>query len=279
MRIQEKWVRNKVRLAEVGQYSCFGYMLLDYLLHRILLKLTIEEPIVDQPDRDLMWGIDLIDTVRPAVSVFLQEFQCGISTILHAGAPFLVKTLEGQWRLDKVEENIRNKLESLNNERSAREQSTITQKQDRMNIISSAFTIMGIAGVTAAIVALAPLNHMLENGIKFWLFPTVDQLLFFMVATTIIIGPAITIIFKWHDIKHWIYFRGKSQKFVYKCKKELGSFYQKLAEGRDDEETYLNEIGKTRRKARIYLTKEISRAQYAKIEKEIERYMQWIASK
>lgn len=276
----EKWVRNKVNLVEVGQYSCFGHMLLDYLLQRVLLKLTIEEPIVDQSDRNLKWGIDLIDTVRPAVSVFLQEFQCGINTILHAGAPFLVKTLEDRWRLDKVEESIKNKLESLNNERSAREQSVITQKQDRMNIISSSFTIMGIAGVTAGIVALSPLNHMLENGINFWLLPTIDQLLFFMVTTTIIIVLAITIIFKWHDIKRWIHFRRNSRKLVHKYQKDIRSFYQKLAEGHYNKENYLEEIGKTRRKAKdLFDRRKISRSQHAKVEKEIERYMQRIASK
>lgn len=269
----EKWVRNKVSLVEVGQYSCFGNMLLDYVLQRVLLKLTVEEPIVEQSDRELKWGIDFIDRVRPAVSVFLQEFQCGINTILHAGAPFLAKTLESQWRLDKVEENIRNKLEALNNERSAREQSVITQKQDRMNIISSAFTIMGIAGVTAAIVALYPLNRMLEPGVKFWLFPTIDQVLFFILTTSAIIVLAIAVIFKWRDIKHWISVRRNSRKLTHRYQKDIRSYYWKLAQGQYSRENYYEEIGKIRRKTKdLFDRRRISRSQHAKIEKEIERY-------
>jgi hypothetical protein len=270
----EKWVRNKVSLVEVGQYSCFGNMLLDYLLQRVLLKLTVEEPIVEQSDRELKSGIDFIDRVRPAVSVFLQEFQCGINTILHAGAPFLVKTLEGQWRLDKVEENIRNKLEALNNERLAREQSVNTQKQDRMNIISSAFTIMGIAGVTAAIVLLHPLDRMLEPGVKFWLFPAVDQVLFFILTTSAIIVLAIGIIFKWRDIKHWISSRRNSRKLLNGCQNDIISCCLNLAaQGQYNRENYYAEVGKIRRKAKdLFDRRKINRSQQAKIEKEIERY-------
>ena len=265
----EKWVRNKVNLAEVGQYSTFGHILLDYLLQRVLLKLTVEEPIIDQSARDLNRGIELIDDVRPAATVFLEEFRSGINTILHSGAPFLVKTLESQWRLDKVEDSIRNKLESLNKERSALEQSVITQKQDRMNIISSAFTIMGIASVTAAIVSLYPLNTWFKQEIKLSPSFIPNEILFFIITTIIIIWIAITIIFKWHNIKHWIYYKYNSWNYVRKCKKEIKSLNPKLTEEKD-----LKQLGIVRRKVKdLFYKKKISKSQYDKLEKEIKQYM------
>ncbi len=269
-KITEKWVRNKVNLAEVGQYSTFGHILLDYLLQRVLLKLTVEEPIIDQSSRDLNRGIELIDDVRPAATVFLEEFRSGINTILHAGAPFLVKTLESQWRLDKVEESIRNKLESLNKERSALEQSVITQKQDRMNIISSAFTIMGIASVTAAIVSLYPLNTWFKQEIKLSPSFIPNEILFFIITTIIIIWIAITIIFKWHNIKHWIYYKYKSWKYVRKFRKEIKSLTPKLTEEKDLKQ----QLGIVRRKVKdLFYKKKISKSQYDKLEKEIKQYM------
>jgi hypothetical protein len=60
--------------VEVGQYSCFGYILLDYLLQRVLLELTVLKPVVEQSDTQLKQGIELIDDVRPVVSVFLESW-------------------------------------------------------------------------------------------------------------------------------------------------------------------------------------------------------------
>lgn len=256
----EKWVRNKVSLVEVGQYSCFGHILLDYLLQRVLVKLTDEEPIVDQSTRILKSGIEDADIVRSAATVYLDELQSGINAILHAGEPFLVKTLENQWRLDKVEESIRNKLESLYNQRSAMEQSLVTEKQDRMNVISSAFTIMGIAGVTAAIVALSPLNKWLEQESNFWsLF---NQVMFFIVATIVIIILALTIIFKWRDINHWIYYKISSWNHVRHYKRRIKNPL-----------TLEQNLGVIKREVKdLFDRKKINRSQYLKLEKEIERY-------
>lgn len=275
----EKWVRNKVNLVEVGQYSCFGYILLDYLLQRVLLDLTVQKPVVEQSDRQLKQAIKLIDDVRPAVSVFLEEFQCGINSILHAGEPSLVKTLESQWRLDRMEESIRNKLGSLNNERSAREQSVITEKQDRMNIISSAFTIMGIAGVTAAILTLSPLSTMTEEQINIWAFFKGEifkgHIIAFIITTIVIIGLAITIIFKWHDIKAWIDHKIGAWKDIDKNRKEMKRAFLKLEEGRYKKEEYYKELGKLRRKAKDLFDKgKISRSQHDKLKKEIEQYLE-----
>jgi hypothetical protein len=280
----EKWVRNKVNLVEVGQYSTFGHRLLDYLLQRVLLKLTIEEPVIDQSARNLNKGIEYIDNVRPVATVFLEEFRSGINTILHAGAPFLVKTLESQWRLDKVEESIRNKLESLNKERSAMEQLVITQKQDRMNIISSAFTIMGIASVTAAIVTLSPLKNMLEKEtLKVPPFFTFNEILLFIISTIIIIGIAITIIFKWHDIKHKIYHKYYAwnevrnvKKDVRKVKKDITNLDPKLEEAKEK----MKHLGIVRRKVKnLFYKKMMSKSQYNKLENEIQQYMQKITSR
>jgi hypothetical protein len=282
----EKWVRNKVNFVEVGQYSTFGHRLLDYLLQRVLLKLTIEEPVIDRSARNLNKEIEYIDNVRPTATVFLEEFRSGINAILHAGAPFLVKTLESQWRLDKVEESIRNKLESLNKERSAMEQLVITQKQDRMNIISSAFTIMGIASVTAAIVTLSPLKSWLQDEtIKVPPFFTLNEILLFIITTIIIIGIAITIIFKWHDIKHWIYRKYNSWNGVRKVKKEIKNLHPKLEEEKEKEK--LKQLGIVRRKVKdLFYKKMISKSQYNKLENkinklenEIKQYMQKIASR
>jgi hypothetical protein len=271
----EKWVRNKVKLVEVGQYSTFGYMLLDYLLQRVLLKLTVEEPVIDQSANNLNKEIEYIDNVRPTGTVFLEEFRSGINTILHAEAPSLVKTLENQWRLDKVEESIRNKLESLNKERSALEQLVITQKQDRMNIISSAFTIMGIASVTAAIVTLSPLKKWLEEEtLKFPPFFTFNEILLFIITTIIIIGIAITIIFKWHDIKRRIYNKYNSWNEVSRVKKEIKKIDSKL----EEEKEKLKQLGMVRRKVKdLFYKKKMSKSQYNKLENEIIKYMQKIS--
>jgi hypothetical protein len=260
---RERWVRNKVNLVELGQFSCFGQILLDYLLQKILAELTGYEQRVDQPVEGLQETIELIDDVRPASIAFLQEFQCGINTILQAGAPFLVETLESHWRLDKVEESIRNKLDSLNSERSAREQSVITQKQDRTNLISSAFTIMGIASVTAAFVGFSPLEGM------------VKEVTIFLGITIGVIVAAIFMISRWHRIKQWFYYKSSSRKSISDYRKEISSLEVELREGRYRREQYLEELGKLKRKAKDLLDKaKINRSQYAQLEKEIkERYL------
>jgi hypothetical protein len=269
------WVRSRVKLLEVGQYSAFGYILLDHLLQRVLLNLTTDEPldeptIVDQPDKDLKKKIELIDNIRLAMLVFLEEFRSGIKIIFHASAPYLAETLEGQWRLDKVEESVRNKLESLHNERSAREQSLITQKQDRMNLVALAFTIIGIASVTSAIFALYPLEHMFEpeaNGAF-----SLDELKFFIIITIIIIGLVIATMFRWHEIKHKLY-RRSSWKYMYDYKQDIRDLYLKLAEeGYDDDEEHLK-LGALKRKIKDLFDKgKINKSQYEKLMKEFERY-------
>ena len=260
----KEWVRNKVNLVEIGQYSCFGHILLDYLMKRVISKLTVEEPIIAQSAKDLEHGTELIDYVRPPATVFLEEYRAGINAILHAGAPFLVKTLEDQWRLSKVEESIKNKLESLNNERSAIEQSTIMQKQDRMNIISSSFTIMGIASVTAAIVALSPLNKWLEEEKSLLPFLSINQVIFFILTTIIIIGLTITIIFKWHDIKRWISHKITSWNYVHKYRNKIKSL--------DPETIKKEELGLVKREVKNAFNRgKINKSQYYRLQNEIEK--------
>jgi hypothetical protein len=275
------WVKSRVKLAEIGQYSTFGYILLQYLLQRALRKLTTDESIVVQSDRSLKKDIERIDNIRLGISVFLEEFRSGIGTILLAAAPYLAETLKSQWQLNKVEENITSKLESLNNERSAREQSLITQKQDRMNLISSAFTIMGIASVTAAIVALYPLNKMFRPGeinSTPQLYGTslggpswgLDELTFFVIATVIIIGLAIGVMFKWHEIKRLLYVKGNSWKHVYDNKHDIRNISLKLAEERSKE--VYSEMGSLKRKIKdLFDKREISRSQYEKLMNELEQ--------
>jgi len=148
------------------------------------------------------------------------------------------------------------------------EQLVITQKQDRMNIISSAFTIMGIASVTAAIVTLSPLKNWLENEtIKVSPFFTLNEILLFIITTIIIIGIAITIIFKWQDIKHWIYHKYIAWNEVRKVKKEIQNLHPKL-----EEKEKLKQLGLVRRKVKnLFYKKMMSKSQYNKLEKEIKK--------
>ena len=102
--------------------------------------------------------------------------------------------------------------------------------------------------------------------------PQRPQLIFFMITTIIIIGLAITIIFNWHEIKHRLYLRRSSWKYVYKYKQDIRNLYLKLADQGYIEEGY-RKIGALRREIKDSFDKgKISRSQYEKLRKEFERY-------
>jgi hypothetical protein len=145
---------------------------------------------------------------------------------------------------------------------------------------------MGIASVTAAIVTLSPLKSWLQDEtIKVPPFFTLNEILLFIITTIIIIGIAITIIFKWHDIKHWIYRKYNSWNGVRKVKKEIKNLHPKLEEEKEKEK--LKQLGIVRRKVKdLFYKKMISKSQYNKLENkinklenEIKQYMQKIASR
>ena len=143
----ETWVRNKVNLIEIGQYSIFGHILLDSLLRKVIGKLNFEIPSTKHSYKKLEDNIELLNKTILASNVYMEELQTGINNILRAGSLSFINTLERHWRLDKIEQNNRKKLESLNAQRSSFEQTLISYKQDRMNTVSTAFTGMGIAAV------------------------------------------------------------------------------------------------------------------------------------
>jgi hypothetical protein len=140
--------------------------------------------------------------MRSAIATYIEEFRSGISTILLAGETSLVNTLENQWRLEKLRNSIREKVQTLDNERSSLEESLSNEKQDRTNKIVLAFTIMGIASVTAAIVTLSPLSDWIETQRHSSSYLT--QVFFFIITTIIIIVLTVILVTKWYEITRWI---------------------------------------------------------------------------
>jgi hypothetical protein len=190
-----EWVEDKVKLVEIGQYSCFGHILIDHLLRRKLSRLVMEGPRLGVQER-----IKAFDRMRSAIVAYIEEFRSGINTILLSGETSLVSTLENQWRLEKLRESIRYKLQSLNSELSSIEQSLSHEKQDRTNNLVLAFTIMGIASVTTAIISLSPLNEWVDK-----LGPLLEpDFFFFIILTIIIIFLTVILITEWHTFARWI---------------------------------------------------------------------------
>jgi hypothetical protein len=140
--------------------------------------------------------------MRSAIATYIEEFRSGISTILLAGETSLVNTLENQWRLEKLRNSIREKVQTLDNERSSLEESLSNEKQDRTNKIVLAFTIMGIASVTAAIVTLSPLSDWIETQRHSLSYLT--QVFFIIITTIIIIVLTVILVTKWYEITRWI---------------------------------------------------------------------------
>jgi hypothetical protein len=197
-----KWVQDKVKLVEIGQYSCFGHILIDHLLRRKLSQLILEGSILDVQSSILKKRIEAFDKMRSAIVTYLEEFRSGINTILQSGQTSLVNTLENQWRLEKLRQSIRNKVQSLDSERSSMEQSLLNEKQDRTNKIVLAFTIMGIASVTSAIVPLSPLKDWIAT--QHHSLSLLTEVFFFIITTLVIISLTVILITKWYDINRWM---------------------------------------------------------------------------
>jgi DNA-binding MarR family transcriptional regulator len=197
-----KWIQNQIKLVETGQYSCFGHILIDHLLRRRLSRLVLDASGSALRSSILKEKIENFDKMRSAIVTYIEEFRSGINTILLSGETSLVKTLENQWRLEKLRESIRVKTESLGNERVSLEQSLLNEKQDRTNKIVLAFTIMGIASVTSAIVTLSPLSDWIEKENHFLSY--FSQVFFFIITTIIVISLTVVLVTKWYEITRWM---------------------------------------------------------------------------
>ncbi|MDQ3838956.1 MAG: hypothetical protein M3297_06775, partial [Thermoproteota archaeon] len=160
----EEWINKIANLVEIGQYSCFGHILLDYYLTKKIYDLTVDEPIIEQQSKILIKKIEDLDTIRSASITYLEQFRSGINIILQCDQPSLVDKLEKQWRVEQLEKNIHNKLHSVEKERSSREQSILTDKQDRLNKTAFIFTIISLASVMAAVVTLSPLKSIFNEN-------------------------------------------------------------------------------------------------------------------
>jgi hypothetical protein len=197
-----KWVQDRVDLVETGQFACFGHILIDHMLGRKLSRLVLQGPKLDDASSNLKKRIEDFDKMKSAILAYIEEFRSGINIILFLGETSLVNTLENQWRLEKLRESIRNKIKSIDNERLSIEQALLNEKQDRTNKIVLAFTIMGIASVTSAIVTLSPLSDWIKTEHHF--ISLLTEIFFFIITTIAIISLTIILVTKWKEITRWI---------------------------------------------------------------------------
>ena len=271
----KQWAESKVRLAEVGQYSCFGHVLLDVLLKGSISRLTMHGSIVDQPSASLRSRIEKLDEVIAATVTYLEEFRSGIDAILHSGQPSLVRTLEDYWRIGKLEEDIRSKLYTLHKEREALEHSLVTNKQDRLTRISSAFTIMNIASVTAAVVALSPLGEKLRGEQN--LMSISNQVFIFIFATLAVISITVVMTHRWNEICQKIQIRNTIGSFL------LTNKYKNQIKNPPEEARPLTRNKEERRLETIkreiqnsFSERKIDRSQFRSLKGQIERYKRGI---
>ncbi|MER5176552.1 MAG: hypothetical protein ABJB76_07055 [Candidatus Nitrosocosmicus sp.] len=265
--VTKEWVRNKVKLLEIGQYSLFGHILLDSLLKNVITKITVEKSYTKHPNKKLNEEIERLNKSILASTVYLGELQSGINAILRAGSLSFVKTLENHWRLDKIEENIRKKLESLYGQRSSMEKLLISDKRDQTNNITLAFTAMGIATVIAAVVGLSPLNSFINGEKHIW--PMLDQISIFIILTIIIITITIGIILKGKPIGRAAVYEIKSKKIIANYNKNL-----KNINTQNKKENHKQELGKIRKQVKNSLDKEvITKLQHDKFKSKIDDNM------
>lgn len=264
------WVRNKVNLIEIGQYSIFGHILLDSLLRKVIGKLNFEISSTKDSYKNLEDSIELLNKTILASNVYMEELQTGINNILRAGSLSFINTLERHWRLDKIEQNNRKKLESLNAQRSSFEQTLISYKQDRMNTVSTAFTGMGIAAVIAAVVTLNPLKSWIIDHRSN--LPQYDEIYVFIILTILTIVITIWIIWKWKSIRNYLSSKANSFRKGHVYSKRIKE--QLNANSQDERERCKQELGKIRREVRDSFDKsEISGSQYDKLRNRINRQM------
>lgn len=271
----EQWTRSKVRLAEIGQYSCFGYVLLDFLLKQVISNSSLDDPIIDQPLSKLKQGIEMLDEVTKAAITYLEEFRSGIDAIIHSGQPSFVKTLEIYWRTEKLEEEIRKKLDSLHKERTDLEQSLATDKQDRLTTISSAFTIMNIASVTAAFVALSPLGDRLKGEHDF--MSPMNQIFIFIFATVIVISITLLLTQRWNEISRRRRHKQRSNKLTRAFINQIKNPPVKARRLTIEEEQRRLEVIK-REIQSLSGERKIDRTQVRKLKREIENYIRGISA-
>lgn len=167
-----------------------------------LSRLVLQGPKLDDASSNLKKRIEDFDKMKSAILAYIEEFRSGINIILFLGETSLVNTLENQWRLEKLRESIRNKIKSIDNERLSIEQALLNEKQDRTNKIVLAFTIMGIASVTSAIVTLSPLSDWIKTEHHF--ISLLTEIFFFIITTIAIISLTIILVTKWKEITRWI---------------------------------------------------------------------------
>ena len=184
----EKWVSDKVGSVEIGQYSCFGLILLDYLLTKKTSELMVHEPLSEQQSKLLRKEIQQLEKLSSASIAYREQFRSGIKTILETDQPFLADSLEKHWRFEQLDKNIYNKLDSIEKQRLAREQTVSANKQDRLNNMAFIFTIVSLASVMAAIVTLSPLKKIFHEDSSS--LDMTSQLFFVILMTVIIIALA-----------------------------------------------------------------------------------------
>lgn len=167
-----------VRLLETYQYFYFALIQLDTFLLNEMYNPTIgyeyqenSSVSIDQILKNLQSEIKDLEKFRSLTIRYLELFRY-VSNVLVISDRSLIKEQENQWDMDRIEKDIRNKLDSFYRElssikqallaeqqvRSTEEQKAFTKQQNYLNNLILVITVISLGSVTAQILVLPPLD-------------------------------------------------------------------------------------------------------------------------
>lgn len=190
----------------------------------------VNEPVVEQHPTNLIRMAENIDITRSSCIRYLEQFRSCFKAILYAGQFALLDNLEHGWHLEQLERDIVEKLSSLEKVLVTTEHSISSYKQDRLGNIAFVFTVITLASVMAALVALSPLKERFHENHPMVFFS--NELFFVMLSTGGIIALTIYLVMKSYGMRRKLFKRAQ------KLSKTLSSLDVKRRYTRKIKDTY-----------------------------------------
>jgi hypothetical protein len=191
-----EWVDNKVKLIEIGQYFSFGFNMLDYFLTRKISELTLIGSASNNRHTNIETKIERFKSDRYATIRYLEQFRSSMNIMFQSEQSLLLDTLEHQWRIKQLEENIENKLQVIEKELSSEEQALARGKQDRLNKVAAIFTGLSVVIVISTLADKSPLSEN-QKFILHMQYLTEDL---FILAVASIIASITYVLLKYHKM-------------------------------------------------------------------------------
>jgi hypothetical protein len=155
----ENWFRERLKLLEIIQFVYLGLKLLDFSLSEHYEGKTI---LIDKK-KTIKENIKIFNNFKKIFKEHLDHLYQGINLVRYKEFPFYTK-IEKQWGLLELGNQIKNKIEYLEDDLKSKQNSISNHNQERLNFIIFIFTVISIAGVIGAIFGLEPTKDMFEKG-------------------------------------------------------------------------------------------------------------------